>query len=140
MHGGPAQGHLAKLRRHSQHNPRESRHHERWNVCVYALLFTSAPILVHPIHQGLLILLFLGHLKKVTADSVQKVQYFFAFKSFIAPIVFLAIFGDTLRKAGGTVSNSNVISGGPTKFGSALAWAFFGSELTADNAGTCVVL
>lgn len=88
-----------------------------------------------------MISLFLALLKrKVTADRIQKVQYFFAFKSFIAPIVFLAIFGDTLRKAGGTVSNSTVISGGPTKFGSALAWAFFGSKSIVDHADTCVAL
>ena len=54
-----------------------------------------------------------------------KVQYFFALKSFIAPIVFLAIFGNTLHKAGGTISTSTVITQ-PTKLaGSALAWAFF---------------
>ncbi|KAI9052943.1 hypothetical protein LZ554_003215 [Drepanopeziza brunnea f. sp. 'monogermtubi'] len=54
-----------------------------------------------------------------------KVQYFFAFKSVIAPIVFLAIFGSTLHKAGGTISNSSIITQGPTARGSALAWAFF---------------
>ena len=57
-----------------------------------------------------------------------KVQYFFAFKSVIAPIVFLAIFGDTLRKAGGTISHSTVITQGTTIHGSALAWAFFASK------------
>lgn len=56
-----------------------------------------------------------------------KVQYFFGFKSIIAPIVFLAVFGDTLRRAGGTVSNSPVISQPTTLGGSALAWAFFGN-------------
>ena len=54
-----------------------------------------------------------------------KVQYFFAFKSIIAPIVFLAIFGDTLRRAGGTISNSTVITDGTKVGGSVLAWAFF---------------
>ncbi|ORY09224.1 permease for cytosine/purines, uracil, thiamine, allantoin-domain-containing protein [Clohesyomyces aquaticus] len=54
-----------------------------------------------------------------------KVQYFFAFKSVIAPIIFLAIFGDTLHKAGGTISQSDVISGGAKVSGSVLAWAFF---------------
>jgi len=54
-----------------------------------------------------------------------KVQHFFAFKSIIAPIVFLAIFGDTLRRAGGTISNSSVITQPPLVHGSALAWAFF---------------
>lgn len=54
-----------------------------------------------------------------------KVQYFFAFKSFIAPIIFIAIFGSTLHKAGGTISNSKVITQGTTLSGSALAWAFF---------------
>jgi NCS1 family nucleobase:cation symporter-1 len=54
-----------------------------------------------------------------------KVQYFFAFKSIIAPIIFLAVFGDTLRKAGGTISHSTVITQGTTVSGSALAWAFF---------------
>ncbi|KAF2117471.1 permease for cytosine/purines, uracil, thiamine, allantoin-domain-containing protein [Lophiotrema nucula] len=54
-----------------------------------------------------------------------KVQYFFAFKSFIAPMVFLAVFGDTLRRAGGTISNSDVITQGTTVGGSTLAWAFF---------------
>ncbi|KEF57401.1 uncharacterized protein A1O9_05318 [Exophiala aquamarina CBS 119918] len=56
-----------------------------------------------------------------------KVQYFFAFKSFIAPIIFFAIFGSTLHKAGGTISNSTVITQGTTLSGSALAWAFFGN-------------
>jgi nucleobase:cation symporter-1, NCS1 family len=54
-----------------------------------------------------------------------KVQYFFGFKSIIAPIVFLAVFGDTLRRAGGTVSNSPVITQDNTISGSLLAWAFF---------------
>ncbi|KIX97110.1 uncharacterized protein Z520_07224 [Fonsecaea multimorphosa CBS 102226] len=56
-----------------------------------------------------------------------KVQYFFAFKSIIAPIIFLAIFGDTLRRAGGTISHSTVITQGNTLSGSTLAWAFFGN-------------
>ncbi|KIW05845.1 hypothetical protein, variant [Verruconis gallopava] len=56
-----------------------------------------------------------------------KVQYFFAFKSVIAPIIFLAVFGDTLHKAGGTISHSTVISQGTTVSGSVLAWAFFGN-------------
>ncbi|ETI29343.1 hypothetical protein G647_01796 [Cladophialophora carrionii CBS 160.54] len=54
-----------------------------------------------------------------------KVQYFFAFKSVIAPIIFFAIFGDTLRRAGGTISNSTVITEGNKIGGSTLAWAFF---------------
>ncbi|KAJ4362262.1 hypothetical protein N0V83_010355 [Neocucurbitaria cava] len=54
-----------------------------------------------------------------------KVQYFFAFKSVIAPIIFLAVFGDTLHKAGGSISSSTVISQGTTVSGSVLAWAFF---------------
>ncbi|KAI5238648.1 hypothetical protein E4T43_07240 [Aureobasidium subglaciale] len=54
-----------------------------------------------------------------------KVQYFFGFKSIIAPIIFLAVFGHTLHKAGGTISNSTVITQGPTVKGSVLAWAFF---------------
>jgi len=54
-----------------------------------------------------------------------KVQYFFGFKSIIAPMIFLAIFGDTLRRAGGTISKSTVITEGVTAHGSALAWAFF---------------
>lgn len=54
-----------------------------------------------------------------------KVQYFFALKSFVAPIVFLAIFGSTLHKAGGTISHSTVITQGTTLKGSALTWAFF---------------
>jgi nucleobase:cation symporter-1, NCS1 family len=54
-----------------------------------------------------------------------KVQYFFAFKSIIAPIVFLAVFGDTLRRAGGTVDNSPVITNDNLVSGSVLAWAFF---------------
>ncbi|KAF2724789.1 hypothetical protein K431DRAFT_281739 [Polychaeton citri CBS 116435] len=56
-----------------------------------------------------------------------KVQYFFGMKSIIAPIIFLAVFGDTLHKAGGTISNSTVISQGPSAAGSALVWAFFGN-------------
>ncbi|THW90494.1 hypothetical protein D6D15_04518 [Aureobasidium pullulans] len=54
-----------------------------------------------------------------------KVQYFFGFKSIIAPIIFLAVFGHTLHKAGGTVSASPVITEGPTVKGSILVWAFF---------------
>lgn len=54
-----------------------------------------------------------------------KVQYFFGLKSIIAPIIFLAIFGSTLHKAGGTISHSTVITQGTTLSGSALAWAFF---------------
>ncbi|RMZ83169.1 hypothetical protein DV738_g1405, partial [Chaetothyriales sp. CBS 135597] len=54
-----------------------------------------------------------------------KIQYFFAFKSVIAPVIFLAIFGSTLHKAGGTISHSTVITHGTTLTGSALAWAFF---------------
>jgi NCS1 family nucleobase:cation symporter-1 len=46
----------------------------------------------------------------------------------MAPIIFLAIFGNTLYKAGGTVSHSTVITQGTTVSGSALAWAFFGSK------------
>ena len=57
-----------------------------------------------------------------------KVQYFFAFKSVIAPIIFLAVFGDTLRRAGGTISHSTVITQGNTVSGSTLAWAFFASK------------
>jgi len=53
-----------------------------------------------------------------------KVQYFFGFKSIIAPIIFLAVFGSTLHKAGGTISNSPVISQSNTVHGSVLAWAF----------------
>jgi NCS1 family nucleobase:cation symporter-1 len=60
--------------------------------------------------------------------NTSKVQYFFAFKSVIAPIIFLAVFGDTLHKAGGTISHSTVISQGTTVSGSVLAWAFFGSK------------
>jgi NCS1 family nucleobase:cation symporter-1 len=54
-----------------------------------------------------------------------KVQYFFAFKSIIAPIIFLAVFGSTLHKAGGTISHSRVVTGGVHVHGSVLAWAFF---------------
>ncbi|KAK5724998.1 hypothetical protein LTR17_013384 [Elasticomyces elasticus] len=54
-----------------------------------------------------------------------KVQYFFGFKSIIAPIIFLAVFGSTLHKAGGTISHSTVITDGSKLHGSALAWAFF---------------
>ena len=46
----------------------------------------------------------------------------------IAPIIFLAIFGSTLHKAGGTVANSEVITRPTQLSGSVLAWAFFGSE------------
>lgn len=56
-----------------------------------------------------------------------KVQHFFAFKSVIAPIIFLAIFGSTLHKAGGTLSHSAVINTPTTLHSSALAWAFFGN-------------
>lgn len=60
-----------------------------------------------------------------------KVQYFFGFKSIIAPIIFLAVFGSTLHKAGGTIANSTVITQGTTLTGSTLAWAFFGSKLSS---------
>jgi len=53
-----------------------------------------------------------------------KIQYFFALKSFIAPICFLAIFGDTLRRAGGSINPSSITVSNPLG-GSALAWAFF---------------
>jgi len=56
-----------------------------------------------------------------------RVQYFFGLKSIIAPIIFLAVFGSTLHKAGGTISHSTVITGGTTVTGSALAWSFFSS-------------
>jgi NCS1 family nucleobase:cation symporter-1 len=56
-----------------------------------------------------------------------KIQYFFAFKSVIAPMVFLAVFGDTLHKAGGTISRSTVVTEGVKVHGSVLAWAFFGN-------------
>ena len=42
--------------------------------------------------------------------------------------IFLAIFGSTLHKAGGTISHSTVITKGTTLSGSALAWAFFASK------------
>lgn len=54
-----------------------------------------------------------------------KIQYFFGFKSIIAPIIFLAVFGSTLHGAGGTLSNSKIITQSATVQGSALAWAFF---------------
>ncbi|KAK3329247.1 permease for cytosine/purines, uracil, thiamine, allantoin-domain-containing protein [Apodospora peruviana] len=54
-----------------------------------------------------------------------KVQYFFGFKSIIAPAVFLAVFGDTLRRAGGTLAHSAVIKDENKIGGSVLAWAFF---------------
>ncbi|KAB5515364.1 permease for cytosine/purines, uracil, thiamine, allantoin-domain-containing protein [Coniochaeta sp. 2T2.1] len=54
-----------------------------------------------------------------------KIQYFFGFKSIIAPIVFFAVFGDTLHRAGGTLSHSTVITQPNTISGSVLAWAFF---------------
>jgi NCS1 family nucleobase:cation symporter-1 len=56
-----------------------------------------------------------------------KVQYFFGFKSIVAPIVFLAVFGDTLHRAGGTLSQSTVITESNRIGGSVLAWAFFSS-------------
>ena len=68
-----------------------------------------------------------------------KVQYFFALKSFIAPACFLAIFGDTLHKAGGTISHSTVITQGTTIRGSVLAWAFFSSKWHHTKR-LCVVL
>ena len=53
------------------------------------------------------------------------VQYFFGLKSIIAPIIFLAVFGSTLHKAGGTISHSPVITQSPTVKGSTLVWLFF---------------
>lgn len=67
-------------------------------------------------------------LLETSQTDLPQVQYFFAFKSFIAPIIFLAIFGDTLRRAGGTISNSTVITQPTLLKGSALGWAFFASE------------
>jgi len=64
----------------------------------------------------------------IDSTNTTKVQYFFGFKSIIAPIIFLAVFGHTLHKAGGTISNSTVITQGTTVSGSVLAWAFFGSK------------
>ena len=59
-----------------------------------------------------------------------KVQYFFMFKSVIAPMIFLAVFGSTLHKAGGTIGNSTVIHPLPGTMltGSPLVWAFFASK------------
>jgi len=56
-----------------------------------------------------------------------KIQYFFGFKAIIAPVIFLAVFGSTLHKAGGSIGNSDIISQGTTAHGSVLAWAFFGN-------------
>jgi len=56
-----------------------------------------------------------------------KVQYFFAFKSVIAPIIFLAVFGDTLRRAGGSIPDIDGITRNTSISGSKLAWAFFAS-------------
>lgn len=68
--------------------------------------------------------------------DMTKVQYFFAFKSVIAPIIFFAIFGDTLRRAGGTISNSTVITDGTKIGGSTLAWAFFASKWLSNIASS----
>jgi NCS1 family nucleobase:cation symporter-1 len=57
-----------------------------------------------------------------------KVQYFFAFKSIIAPMIFLAVFGDTLRRAGGSLPSITAITQTTTVSGSALVWAFFASK------------
>jgi NCS1 family nucleobase:cation symporter-1 len=54
-----------------------------------------------------------------------KIQYFFGFKSIIAPIIFLAVFGDTLHKAGGTINNISLLTDSTKVHGSVLAWAFF---------------
>lgn len=70
----------------------------------------------------------LTHPQLMDLTNTTKVQYFFGLKSIIAPIIFLAIFGSTLHKAGGTVSHSAVITQGTTLSGSALAWAFFASK------------
>ena len=63
----------------------------------------------------------------INLSNATEVQYFFMFKSVIAPIIFLAVFGTTLHKAGGTISDSTVITQGTTIGGSALTWAFFGN-------------
>ena len=81
---------------------------------------------MHTLHKG--IPLQPTPLRFINLTNTTKVQYFFAFKSVIAPIIFLAVFGDTLRRAGGTISHSTVITQGTTVSGSALAWAFFGSK------------
>jgi hypothetical protein len=94
-------------------------------VWLCALLFASASLPVHTLHQG--IPLQPNPLRFTDQTNTTKVQYFFAFKSVIAPIIFLAVFGDTLRRAGGTISHSTVITQGSTVTGSALAWAFFAS-------------
>jgi len=81
---------------------------------------------MHTLHQG--IPLQPTPLRFMNLTNTTKVQYFFAFKSVIAPIIFLAVFGDTLRRAGGTISHSTVITQGNTVSGSTLAWAFFASK------------
>jgi NCS1 family nucleobase:cation symporter-1 len=104
--------------------------------CMVVLLTAIWPSFAHipnhiPLDQGIstagmcgFVLYFLLQLPFLCIPYT-KVQYFFAFKSIIAPIIFLAVFGDTLRKAGGTISHSTVITQGTTVSGSTLAWAFF---------------
>ena len=81
---------------------------------------------MHPLHQGMALQLTPPRFMDPTNNT--KVQYFFAFKSVIAPCIFLAVFGSTLHKAGGTISHSTVITQGTTLSGSALTWAFFASK------------
>jgi NCS1 family nucleobase:cation symporter-1 len=124
MHVRLAHSHLAKLCQHPQsHTPQRGHHHIR-NVWLCALLPASASLPMHTLHQGMA----LQQTPSGSWTNTTKVQYFFGFKSVIAPIIFLAVFGDTLRRAGGTISHSTVISQGTTVGGSALAWAFFASK------------
>ena len=124
VHDCLADSHLAELQEHSQQNPPGPRYHDSGHGWILTLFPASASLLVHTLYQGET----RPKPQLAIRTDIAKVQYFFAFKSVIAPMVFLAVFGDTLHKAGGTISRSTVVTEGVTVHGSVLAWAFFGSE------------
>lgn len=55
-----------------------------------------------------------------------KIKHVFAFKSVVGLVVFLAIFGNTVSRAGG-VATATLVGSAPQATGSAKAWLFFGS-------------
>lgn len=127
MHVRLAHSHLAKLCQNPQSHTRQRGHHHIRNVWLCALLPASASLPMHTLHQSMAPVE-ASPPRLTDPTNTTKIQYFFAFKSFIAPCIFLAVFGSTLHKAGGTISHSTVITQGTTLSGSALAWAFFASK------------
>ena len=132
MHDCLAHSHLAKLCQYPQYYTSQRGYLHVWNDWLSTLLPATDSLFMHTLHQGMALQLINPVSPPQTfinsTDTTIKVQYFFAFKSFIAPIIFLAIFGSTLHKAGGTISDSTVITQPTILRGSAVAWAFFASK------------